>query len=71
MAKAQFDNAKDTRELMLAAQEVSDTIVRAIEYKLQPRIEELLVRRIEDDLAKGDVFIKVGDKVYEINPACP
>ena len=69
MAKARFNNAKDTTELIAAAQEISDTLVMAVEYRVRDRIEELLVRRIEDDLNKGEVYVKVGGKLYEINPA--
>lgn len=66
-AKATFDNARDTTQLMYAAQEVSDALVMAVEHRVRPRVEELLVQRLEDSLSKGGLVMRVGDKLYEIN----
>ncbi len=35
MAKVQFDNAKDTEHMMVAARDVSDTLVKAVEHRVQ------------------------------------
>lgn len=64
--KVKFDNAKDTQELITAANENSEVLLEAVRQKVYPRIEAMLVEKLNHSLSKGDVFMKIGGKTYEI-----
>lgn len=64
--KVKFDNAKDTQELIAAANENSEMLLEAVRQRVYPSIEAMLVEKLNDSLSKGDVFMKIGEKTYEI-----
>ena len=67
-SRIQFDNAKDTQSMLNASNENHEMLVVAVLQRVQPRVEEMLLERLKRDINKGEIFMKVGDKLYEINP---
>lgn len=65
-SKTSFDNAKDASELLTAAQKSSEVLIGAIKYKLEERIEQLLLERIEKACDSGEWIVKIGDRLYRI-----
>lgn len=45
--RAQFNTAKDAKEMMNASQMLSDTLVRAVKYSVQDYIEQLIIEKLE------------------------
>ncbi len=66
-SKAVFDNAKDTTELLAAAKKSQEVLEGAIKYKLEERIEQMLLERIEKVRGDGEWIVKFGDNMYRIS----
>lgn len=65
-SKAHFDNAKDTRALLAAAQEGGEMLINAVKYRVADRIEQLLLAKVEDMVGRGEAVLRVGNKLYRV-----
>lgn len=66
-SKVRFDNAKDTNELIEAANQSSDLLVEAVKYKLSHQVELLVADKIQSSLiGTKSAVIRIGDKYYSV-----
>lgn len=66
LSKIEFNNAKDTRQMMDAAQANHDMLISAVEYRIASRIEELVQERLQDCVSNGKFIVRIGDKFYDV-----
>lgn len=65
-SKVRFDNAKDTNELYFASNENAEMLVKAVEYRLHDRVEQMLSELIERAADQGKLTVRAGNKWYEL-----
>lgn len=65
-AKASFDNARDAREMLDAANQNVLVLQRLLRYRLAENVEQMLVERVEKTLQDGSTHIKFGSKWYSL-----
>lgn len=65
-SKAEFDNAKDTKTLIEAANSNAKLLTNAVKYRLADRIEELLLAKIEDVVQRGEAIVRIGGRLYKV-----
>lgn len=68
-SKAKFDNAHDTNEILVAADESMKLFDTAVKSRLIPYVEELMTRRIEEAFVDTDslvVNIQINGKMYRV-----
>jgi hypothetical protein len=70
-SKVKFDNAKDTQELLDAADYSGDLLIEACKHRLRPYAEEMLVDKIESNASDGKVVMRVGSKYYQVQEMKP
>lgn len=66
-AKVRFDNAKDTNDLIFAAEENAQLLLQIIEHMLGDRREELLIELLAEMLAEGKPVVQIRGESYELN----
>lgn len=66
-SKVQFDNAKDTTELIAAANESNRALIAAASYKLRHHAEALVAEKLKDAMGdKHECLVHVDGRVYKV-----
>lgn len=66
MAKAEFNNAADTRALLLASEKCGEALIQAVDYRLRERVDQLIIERLSNTVNENGSLMRVGNKWYEV-----